>query len=461
MKPTLFLIIPILAGCVTQKKCLEKFPPQTKDSSSYVETVRLDTVRLPADTSMSQYLIECQKTADGYKARIIQLLTQKPGEHLPPPTATISGDTLKAMGRTPKKEVVIQVREVEKYILKKEVLPGKVTNVLKWWQKMFMWIGIVGVLIGAIRLGFFLFKTYRKVMPFVVLLLFGIGASGQTTGTYWRVKTTATPFGKNLRDSTLVRVTDTAIWFTLTHSVGASQTIRDAIRLGYCKPDGASRQIIRDTLFVNTIKSDPYAGDGTGSTGINIVGQNIQTGTNTRSVVTSSGNAIMSIEEGEGYQNIGTDLTQRWKKTISFYKTTARRSVNSDPFEDPGRASTSNMTEYRLDTLGIYKKEGVGTLGIASYPWGDVICDKITIGGDAFNGVKIYRGAFVSQSPDAYVEVPGATAQSAYMVVPIIPSVMYTVDVIGINPVSGGVWLHRPDTEAATEDLGFILIYLK
>jgi len=151
-----------LSGCISEKKCWEKYPPQIKDSVSYVEKVRDSLIPQSADSSMSSYLIECAKTADGYKARIIQLLTQRPGTTMNIPVSSISGNVLTTTAGLPGRDIHVQIKTVYLNAVKSLVYV-KITNVLTWWQKWLMWIGGVSSVIVVGLVGFKWLKFYGKI----------------------------------------------------------------------------------------------------------------------------------------------------------------------------------------------------------------------------------------------------------------------------------------------------------
>jgi hypothetical protein len=45
----------VATSCVTQRKCLQKFPPKETRDSVYIETVVHDTIPMPADTTIADF----------------------------------------------------------------------------------------------------------------------------------------------------------------------------------------------------------------------------------------------------------------------------------------------------------------------------------------------------------------------------------------------------------------------
>src|SRR5512133_3887273 len=60
MKTKLILIGLILfTSCVTQRKCLQKFPPTSSRDSVYIETVTMKPVPIPSQSLKAEALINC------------------------------------------------------------------------------------------------------------------------------------------------------------------------------------------------------------------------------------------------------------------------------------------------------------------------------------------------------------------------------------------------------------------
>jgi len=137
------LLILMASSCITQEKCSKRFPPQEKDSLNYREISKDTMMHINADNSMAQYLVECEKTSEGYKAVITQLLTQKPGEYMQTPVSTIdSNGIMTTQAHTPEREIHWQVKEFHYAAVKSQVYV-QITNILIWWQKWLMVIGSI------------------------------------------------------------------------------------------------------------------------------------------------------------------------------------------------------------------------------------------------------------------------------------------------------------------------------
>jgi hypothetical protein len=146
--------------------CCPKFYPQTTTTVEHFEVVKevvRDTVvQVQPDSSILQALIKCDSTG---RARLQEIQTLKESARLQQsikmeadllpyqPTAITVKTVVDSMGiyltyKDRFKEST-EVREI-KTIIEKEV------NILHWWQKVLMWIGIVFSLLFALKLYFLL-----------------------------------------------------------------------------------------------------------------------------------------------------------------------------------------------------------------------------------------------------------------------------------------------------------------
>lgn len=158
--------IRLLTTLLVLQGCCPKFYPQTTTTVDHVEVVKevvRDTViQVQPDSSILQALIKCDSTG---RARLqeIQILKESArlqqsikmeADPLPyQPTVITVKATVDSMGiyltyKDRFKEST-EVREI-KTIIEKEV------NILHWWQKVLMWIGIVFSLLFALKLYFLL-----------------------------------------------------------------------------------------------------------------------------------------------------------------------------------------------------------------------------------------------------------------------------------------------------------------
>lgn len=187
----------MLTGCNGERWCMKHHPPQTNDSITYVEKWRDSIVRLPGDTSSAKYLVECRKTAEGYKAYITQLITQQQGEYLTAPQVVIIGDTLSTTTQAREREVHVQIRYIELKAVKAKVYV-KVTNELTGLQNFLVWVGGIVVIILVLYFILKIIKAKFKALTWLPYLLLPVFVNAQTTHTGWSVPTSETPLGRDL-----------------------------------------------------------------------------------------------------------------------------------------------------------------------------------------------------------------------------------------------------------------------
>lgn len=158
--------IRLLTTLLVLQGCCPKFYPQTTTTVDHVEVVKeivRDTVvQVQPDSSILQALIQCDSTGRARLQEIqalkesarLQQSIKMESEPLPyQPTAITVKTVVDSMGiyltyKDRFKEST-EAREIE-IIIEKEV------NILYWWQKVLMWIGIVFSLLFALKLYFLL-----------------------------------------------------------------------------------------------------------------------------------------------------------------------------------------------------------------------------------------------------------------------------------------------------------------
>jgi hypothetical protein len=155
MRKLIFIIVLlVLSSCVTQKRCLQKFPPSTSTVTTItirdtiikwkveevflIDTVYLETLT-PLNINKHSLITEyCFGQAWVFDSKLYHSLQQKPVE----------------------KEIVIKeaIKEIE--VIKEITLPPIKVNELTWWQttrlKLFNWL-----LLGS---GLYLLVAKRKII---------------------------------------------------------------------------------------------------------------------------------------------------------------------------------------------------------------------------------------------------------------------------------------------------------
>lgn len=114
----LAMVIIIITGCVTKRRCMEKFPPSivTEDSVTISEKIvyKDSIITLPADSSWLTALLKCDSTGNVY---LSQLLNYQSGNKVGVPVIKIRDNIIK---------VECQVDSLQIYLLLKEKYLTKV-----------------------------------------------------------------------------------------------------------------------------------------------------------------------------------------------------------------------------------------------------------------------------------------------------------------------------------------------
>ena len=159
--------IRLLTTLLVLQGCCPKFYPQTTTVEHFEvvkEVVRDTVIQVQPDSTILQALVRCDSTG---RARLQEIQTLKESARLQQsikmeadplpyqPTAITVKATADSMGiyltyKDRFKESV-EVREVETTI-EKEV------NILYWWQKLLMWIGVIITLLFALKFYFMLIR---------------------------------------------------------------------------------------------------------------------------------------------------------------------------------------------------------------------------------------------------------------------------------------------------------------
>ena len=144
--------------------CCPKFYPQTTTTVEHFEVVKevvRDTViQVQPDSSILQALIQCDSTG---RARLQEIQTLKESARLQQsikmeadplpyqPTVITVKATVDSMGiyltYNDRFKEAVETREIET-IIEKEV------NILHWWQKLLMWLGVIFSLLFALKFYF-------------------------------------------------------------------------------------------------------------------------------------------------------------------------------------------------------------------------------------------------------------------------------------------------------------------
>lgn len=151
-----------MAAILSLQSCCHKLYPHTAEvtekTESVTETIRDTVIMVQPDSSIMQALIQCDSTGRARlqeikalkeSARMQQTISMEPEPQPYKPTVITVKATVDSMG--------IYLSYKERYketaqIQKIETVIEKEVNVLKWWQKLFITLGILFICLVAIKI---------------------------------------------------------------------------------------------------------------------------------------------------------------------------------------------------------------------------------------------------------------------------------------------------------------------
>ena len=162
-----------MAAILSLQSCCHKLYPHTAEvtekTESVTETIRDTVIMIQPDSSIMQALIQCDSTGRARlqeikalkeSARMQQTISMEPEPQPYKPTVITVKATVDSMG--------IYLTYKERYketaqIQKIETVIEKEVNVLKWWQKLFIWLGSVSTILIILTLVYALVKLMVKL----------------------------------------------------------------------------------------------------------------------------------------------------------------------------------------------------------------------------------------------------------------------------------------------------------
>ena len=151
-----------MAAILSMQSCCHKLYPHTAEvtekKESVTETIRDTVIMVQPDSSILQALVQCDSTGRARlqeikalkeSARLQQTISMEPEPQPYKPTVITVKATVDSMG--------IYLSYKERYketaqIQKIETVIEKEVNVLKWWQKLFITLGILFICLVAIKI---------------------------------------------------------------------------------------------------------------------------------------------------------------------------------------------------------------------------------------------------------------------------------------------------------------------
>ena len=162
-----------MAAILSLQSCCHKLYPHTTEvtekTESVIETIRDTVIMVQPDSSILQALIQCDSTGRARlqeinalkeSARLQQTISMEPEPQPYKPTVITVKATVDSMG--------IYLTYKERYketaqIQKIETVIEKEVNVLKWWQKLFIWLGSISTILIILTLVYALVKLMVKL----------------------------------------------------------------------------------------------------------------------------------------------------------------------------------------------------------------------------------------------------------------------------------------------------------
>ena len=151
-----------MAAILSLQSCCHKLYPHTTEvtekTESVTETIRDTVIMVQPDSSIMQALIQCDSTGRARlqeinalkeSARLQQTISMEPEPQPYKPTVITVKATVDSMGiYLTYKERYKETAEIQKI----ETIIEKEVNVLKWWQKLFITLGILFICLVAIKI---------------------------------------------------------------------------------------------------------------------------------------------------------------------------------------------------------------------------------------------------------------------------------------------------------------------
>ena len=148
------IIIPIVALVTISGCCPRLYPHKTESTEHNViitETIKDTVIQVQPDSSIVQALIRCDSTG---RARLEEIRTLKESARVRQ-TLALKDNRLTAKTVVDSMGIYLTYKErhkEEQKIQVVETVTEKEINVLKWWQKALMWVGIISIALSALSI---------------------------------------------------------------------------------------------------------------------------------------------------------------------------------------------------------------------------------------------------------------------------------------------------------------------
>ena len=153
----------MISGCANERNCQKFIKPSGADTvimDSIVERVRDTIIYTDIDSSSLTALLECE----GEKVRLVEILHYTTGKLAKIPKIKVINnvayvkcqvDSLQVYFRWREKDVFRSIKTAQVYV--------KITNILNWWQTLWVWTGRI---LGGLVLLYFLLIFAKRFIKF-------------------------------------------------------------------------------------------------------------------------------------------------------------------------------------------------------------------------------------------------------------------------------------------------------
>lgn len=145
----IFLLALTVASC-----CPKLYPHKTENTEHTItvtETIRDTVIQVQPDSSIVQALIRCDSTG---RARLEEIRTLKESARVRQALA-LKDNRLTAKAIVDSMGIYLTYKErhkEEQHVQAIETVIKKEVNILRWWQKALMWIGIIAIVLSALSI---------------------------------------------------------------------------------------------------------------------------------------------------------------------------------------------------------------------------------------------------------------------------------------------------------------------
>ncbi len=157
----------ILLSALAVTSCCPKLYPHKKDNTEHTvvvtETIRDTVIQVQPDSSIVQALIKCDSTG---RARMEEIRTLKESARVQQ-TLALKDNKLTAKAVVDSMGIYLTYKERNKeehQVQTIETIIEKEVNILKWWQKALMWIGVSSIMIIVCLCHLYPYKNEHQII---------------------------------------------------------------------------------------------------------------------------------------------------------------------------------------------------------------------------------------------------------------------------------------------------------